>query len=139
MTETAITNPFIGVALKRTGDVVDLQPFHSTGEYVETLKIDLRTGTAETSTQPRFLRNCIVFPGLLGMLRLAKATVLVTIKEAKQVHSFAHADRTATALVLQVATVHGSPVYRVVQTELHLPRGRLSSEDAKCVHRCINA
>ena len=82
--------PSVGVVVKRKSDRVMLQPFQqNASESLDTLTVDLRNGTAELTPEPPMTRNCTVVPGVMGILKLQRATALVTIDEAKQVHSVA--------------------------------------------------
>lgn len=79
---------FVGFCFKRHGDVVELQPFQTTDENVPTLIIDLENGGLELRSIPRFTRNYTILPGAMGVLKLTKTAVLITIDESKQVKHF---------------------------------------------------
>lgn len=104
--------PSVGVVFKRQGeDIIELQPFGAAHERLQTLSLNLLDSTIESKTTLPFVRDCTVIPGILGILKLTNSIALILIKE-----------------VLQVAFLHGSPIFKITKTEV-LTGSSLSEQD----------
>eukprot|EP00210_Caulerpa_lentillifera_P000137 g132.t1 len=108
--------PSVGIVIKKQGeDLIEIQPFGATHERLQTLSLNLRSCLIDSKTTLPFVRECRVVPGLLGVIKLTNSLAVILIKE-----------------VIQVAFVHGSPIFKITQTEILTPSA-ISEQDRNYV------
>ncbi|GMH37947.1 hypothetical protein BSKO_05831 [Bryopsis sp. KO-2023] len=107
--------PYPGVRIRNSQNVALVQPLRDSEENVPTLRVDLKTGKVDLSRQAALKRDCLVSPGLIGVMKLKGMAVLAIVKATNH-----------------MGTVVGHPAFHIVETDFILPEhGSAFPEDAQ--------